>query len=546
MTSPRASAAQEWIEHDPDPATAAELKSCSDDELAERFALPLTFGTAGLRGPMRAGPGGMNLAVVLRTSWAVAQVLKERGFDGSNVVVGGDARHCSEQFALAAAEVFAGQGFMVTLMFAAVPTPVVAFGSHHLGASAGIQITASHNPPSDNGYKVYFDSGIQIVPPTDREIEALIRKAPHADEIPRAPVQTSGMDLIQRYVNRAAQVRHTHGSVRLAFTAMHGVGGEYALDAFARAGLSDVAVVESQFAPDPDFPTVPFPNPEEPGATDELLKLAADNEADVAIALDPDADRCAVGVPTPDGWRMLTGDETGWLLGDYILSQIDPGDVTECTVVASSVVSSRMLARIAAAHGARHVETLTGFKWLSRADADLPGCTLVYAYEEAIGYCVDPSAVRDKDGISTAVLFCDLVVALREQGRTVLDALDDRARSHGVHTTTAVSRPVGNADDAAAVMTRLRSKPPTKLCGFDVTMTDLAAAQPYQRRADAVILTGGDADTEVRIAVRPSGTEPKVKSYIEVRRACVDGDLAAARADAQRIAEELTELAGKF
>ena len=243
------------------------------------------------------------------------------------------------------------------------------------------------------------------------------------------------MDLIQRYVDRAAHVRHTHGSVRVAFTAMHGVGGEYALDAFVRAGLTDVHVVESQFAPDPEFPTVPFPNPEEPGATDELLKLAADAEAEVAIALDPDADRCAVGVPTPDGWRMLTGDETGWLLGDYVLSQIEPGEVTEHTVVASTVVSSRMLAAIAAAHGARHVETLTGFKWLSRADADLPGCTLVYAYEEAIGYCVDPSAVRDKDGISAAVLFCDMVVALREQGRTVLDALDALARRHGVHPT---------------------------------------------------------------------------------------------------------------
>ncbi len=327
---------------------------------------------------------------------------------------------------------------------------------------------------------------------------------------------------------------------------MHGVGGEYALDAFVRAGLSDVHVVESQFAPDPDFPTVPFPNPEEPGATDELLKLAADDDAEVAIALDPDADRCAIGVPTPDGWRMLTGDETGWLLGDYVLSQIDPGEVSEHTVVASTVVSSRMLARIAAAHGARHVETLTGFKWLSRADADLPGCTLVYAYEEAIGYCVDPSAVRDKDGISAAVLFCDMVVALREQGRTVLDALDDLARLHGVHTTTAVSRPVADADDAAEVMTRLRSKAPTKLCGFDVTMTDLAAVQPYERRADAVILEGGDSDTAVRVAVRPSGTEPKVKSYIEVRRDCVDGDLEAARAEAQRIDEELAEIAGKF
>ncbi len=545
MTSTCA-AAQEWIAHDPDPVTVAELEACSDEELAERFARPLTFGTAGLRGPLRGGPSGMNLAVVLRTSWAVAQVLKDRGREGSLVVVGGDARHGSEQFALAAAEVFSAEGFMVTLLFAAVPTPVVAFGARHLGASAGIQITASHNPPSDNGYKVYFDGGLQIVPPTDREIEAKIGEAPHADQIPRAAVETSGVDLIQRYVDRASRVRRTHGSARLAFTAMHGVGGEYALDAFVRAGLSDVHVVESQFAPDPDFPTVPFPNPEEPGATHELLKLAADNEAEVAIALDPDADRCAVAVPTPDCWRMLTGDETGWLLGDYILSQFDPGEVTEHTVVASSVVSSRMLARIAAAHGAHHVETLTGFKWLSRADADLPGCTLVYAYEEAIGYCVDPSAVRDKDGISTAVLFCDLVVALREHGRTVLDALDDLARLHGVHTTSAVSRPVAGPGEAADVMTRLRSKAPTTLCGFDITMTDLAAVQAHERRTDAVILEGGDGDTAVRVAVRPSGTEPKVKSYIEVRRNCVDGDLAAARADARRLAEELTELAGKF
>ena len=546
IEQPSSSAVREWIEHDPDPVTAAELAACGDDELAERFAQPLAFGTAGLRGPMRGGPGGMNLAVVIRASWAVAQVLKERGLGGSNVVVGGDARHRSEQFALAAAEVFSAQGFMVTLLFAAVPTPVVAFGAHHLGASAGIQITASHNPASDNGYKVYFDSGIQIVPPTDRDIETLIVKAPHADEIPRAAVETSGVDLIQRYINRTSHVRHTHGSARLAFTAMHGVGGEYALDAFVRAGLSDVHVVESQFAPDPDFPTVPFPNPEEPGAADELLRLAADAEAEVAIALDPDADRCAVGVPTPDGWRMLTGDETGWLLGDYILSQVEPGEVSEHTVVASSVVSSRMLAAIAASHGARHVETPTGFKWLSRADADLPGCTLVYAYEEAIGYCVDPSAVRDKDGISAAVLFCDMVVALREQGRTVLDALDDLARRHGVHATTAVNRPVVDADEAAEVMTRLRSKAPTKLCGFDITMTDLAAVQPYQRRTDAVILEGVDTDTAVRLAVRPSGTEPKVKSYIEVRRTCVDGDLDAARADARRLQDELAEIAAKF
>jgi phosphomannomutase len=539
-------ASRDWIEHDPDPVTAAELLACSDEELEERFAQPLTFGTAGLRGPLRGGPSGMNLAVVMRTTWAVAQVLNDHGFGRSHIIVGGDARHGSEEFALATAEVLAAQGFTVTLMFAAVPTPVVAFGARRLDASAGIQITASHNPPSDNGYKVYFEGGLQIVPPTDREIETMIGKAPHANEIPRSAVDTSGVDLIQRYVDRASHVRRTHGSARIAFTAMHGVGGEYALDAFVRAGITDVQVVDSQFAPDPDFPTVPFPNPEESGATDELLKLAADVEAEVAIALDPDADRCAIGIPTPNGWRMLTGDETGWLLGDYVLSQFDPGEVTEHTVVATTVVSSRMLGSIAAAHGARYVETLTGFKWLSRADADLPGCTLVYAYEEAIGYCVDPSAVRDKDGISTAVLFCDMVVALRHQGRTVLDALDALAREHGVHSTAAVTRRVGDANEAAEVMTRLRSNAPTKLCGFDITKTDLAAVRPYERRTNAVILEGGDTDTMVRVAVRPSGTEPKVKSYIEVRQNCVDGDLGGARAEAKRIQDELAKIATEW
>jgi phosphomannomutase len=547
MTSARtSSAAQEWIAHDPDPATAAELAACTDDELERRFARPLTFGTAGLRGPVRGGPDAMNLAVVLRTTWAVAQVLKDRRLGGSHVVVGRDARHGSEEFALAAAEVLAAEGFRVTLMFTAVPTPVVAFGARHLRAAAAIQITASHNPPSDNGYKVYFDAGMQIVPPTDREIEATIGRAPHADEIARTAVETSGVELIQRYVDRAAHVRRTHDSVRVAFTPLHGVAGEFALDALVRARLADVHVVESQYAPDPDFPTVPFPNPEEPGATDELLKLAADVEAEVAIALDPDGDRCAVGVPTPDGWRMLTGDETGWLLGDYRLSQIEPGEVSDHTVVASTVVSSRMLAAIAAAHGARHVETLTGFKWLSRADADLPGCTLIYAYEEAIGHCVDPAAVRDKDGISAAVLFCDLVAALRARGRTVLDALDALARRYGVHTTTAVSREVADADAAAEMMTRMRTKPPTQLGGFDVAMTDLAAAHPYQKRTDAVILEGADTDTAVRVVVRPSGTEPKVKSYIEVRQACSDGDLQSARGHARRLQDELVDTVSRW
>jgi phosphomannomutase len=483
----------------------------------------------------------MNLAVVLRTTWAIAKVLKDRRLGGSHVIVGRDARHGSEEFALAAAEVLAAQGFPAALMFAAVPTPVVAFAVRHSGAAAAIQITASHNPPSDNGYKVYFEGGFPIVPPSDQEIERAVAEAPYADEIPRQRVEPTGVDLVQRYVDRAAHVRHTHGSVRVAFTPLHGVGGEFALDAFVRAGFSDVHVVESQFAPDPDFPTVSFPNPEEPGAADALLQLAADVDAEIAIALDPDADRCAIGVPTPAGWRMLSGDETGWLLGDYILSQLEPGPVSEATLVASSVVSSRMLAAIAKEHGVQHVETLTGFKWLSRADDGRPGCTLVYAYEEAIGHCVDPGAVRDKDGISAAVLACDLVAALRNQGHTVLDALDELAGRHGVHTTTAVSRRVADADEAEAVMVRLRATPPDRLAGFEVKVTDLLLERG-QRRTDALVFFGGDDDDWVRMVVRPSGTEPKLKSYIEVRCANV-GDLEATRAKAREVQDELVSVA---
>jgi phosphomannomutase len=545
MTRSRTSTfAQEWIAHDPDPNTAAELLECSEADLDERFAHALTFGTAGLRGPLRGGPSGMNLAVVLRASWAVAKVLKDRGLHGREVVVGRDARHSSDEFALAAAEVLAAEGFSVNLMFTAVPTPIVAFAVRHGGAVAGIQITASHNPSTDNGYKVYFVDGFPIVPPTDQQIEQAMADAPHADEIRRQAVTPSGVDVVQRYIERAAQVRHTHGSARVAVTPLHGVGGEFILDALVRAGFSDVHVVDSQFAPDPDFPTVALPNPEEPDAVEAVLKLAADVDADIAVALDPDADRCAVGVPTPDGWRMLSGDETGWLLGDYILSQVEPGPVMAATVVASSVVSSRMLAAIARERGACHVETLTGFKWLSRADVDLPAATLIYAYEEAIGHCVDPASVRDKDGISAAVLVCDLAVALRDRGYTLLDALDDLARRHGVHTTTAVSRRVADADEAETVMTRLRTSPPHVLAGFDVTVTDLAhAADPL--RTDAVVLSGGDGESTFRIVVRPSGTEPKVKSYIEVR--CSDAsDLDEARSRAATLLAGLKEDAQRW
>ena len=508
---------EDWIAHDPDPVTAAELAGCDQAELAARFARPLTFGTAGLRGPVRGGPDAMNLAVVLRASWAVAKVLGDRGLGRSMVIVGRDARHGSAVFATATAEVLAAEGFSVLLLPGPVPTPVVAFGVRHTGAAAGIQITASHNPPADNGYKVYLDGGIQIVSPTDREIETAMAMAPFADEIARETVEPADTGLVEQYIERAARLRRSSsGPIRVALTPLHGVGGEVAVETLRRAGFDDVHTVGAQFAPDPDFPTVAFPNPEEPGAADALLTLAADIGADVAIALDPDADRCAVGIPTGlpggSGWRMLSGDETGWLLGDYILSHIDPGD-RATSAVASTVVSSRMLSAIAAHWGAQHVETLTGFKWLARADADLPGSTLIYAYEEAIGHCVDPAAVRDKDGISAAVLICDLVAALKEQGRSVPEALDELARRHGVHEVAAVSRRVADSEEAADLMRRLRAAPPHRLAGFDVTLTDIT---------DALIFTGGDDDTSARVVVRPSGTEPKLKCYLEVRRAVTE------------------------
>lgn len=494
-----------WIADDPDTATRTELQQVtaramgSDpaaiDDLTDRMNGTLTFGTAGLRGPVRAGPNGMNRAVVIRATYGVAEWLRFKGLAGGTVIVGRDARHGSADFATAAAEVLTAAGFFVRTMPGPLPTPITAFHVNALGAVAGIQITASHNPPADNGYKVYAADGAQIVPPDDGLIETAIRNAPAAISVPRS-AGALAVDDVSAYVTRAATLpRGTARDLRVVLTPMHGVGGATAVEALGAAGFPDVRLVEAQAEPDPDFSTVAFPNPEEPGASDLLLALAAETGADLAIALDPDADRCALGVRDESGWRMLSGDETGVLLGSHVLS------TTTATnpLVASTIVSSTMLSLIAAAHGARHQETLTGFKWLMRA-----GEGLIFAYEEALGLSVDPDYVKDKDGITAAILACDMAATLKSQGRTLLNALDDLSAQHGVHLTAQVSL---RFDDPAAlgpVVAALRAAPPTVLAGVPVEQDNPAP--------DIVRLKGEG----VRVVVRPSGTEPKVKAYLEV------------------------------
>ncbi|MFC4082519.1 phospho-sugar mutase [Amycolatopsis samaneae] len=516
-------AAFRWIADDPDPDSRAELQDVlanalggvpgRAEELADRMAGPLEFGTAGLRGPVRAGPNGMNVAVVVRTTAGVAAWLTAHGHAGGTVVVGRDARHGSAAFAEAAAEVLTAAGFAVKTLPEPLPTPLVPYAVKRLGAVAGIQITASHNPPADNGYKLYDGTGAQIVPPSDGEIERAIAAAPAAVSVPRSPGAET-LDPREGYLTEVAALpRGTARDVRIAATALHGVGAETLRAAFARAGFTDVHLVAEQSTPDPDFPTVAFPNPEEPGATDLLLALASTVDADLAVALDPDADRCALGVREHDGtWRMLRGDETGVLLGAHVLSTVDLS-VTPDPLVATTIVSSSMLGEVAKARGARYAETLTGFKWLVRA-----GEGLVFAYEEALGLCVNPSFVRDKDGIAAAVLAAGLAATLKAEGGSIPAVLDELSRRHGVHLTDQVSLRVTDLAVRGRIMARLRAEPPSSLAGVPVTMEDLLPD------ADVLRLTGEG----LRVVIRPSGTEPKLKAYLQSARP-PSSELAASR-----------------
>ncbi|MEX5295314.1 phospho-sugar mutase [Kocuria sp. CPCC 205268] len=561
-------AARAWGAADPDPVTRAELADLVEAagggdpaaraELADRFSGTLQFGTAGLRAAMGAGPMRMNRVVVLRAAAGLAaHVLSADAAAGAGrrprAVVGYDARISSDVFARDTAAVFTAAGIETLLMPSALPTPVLAWAVRALEAEVGVMVTASHNPPADNGYKVYLGGravepearGCQIVAPHDRLIAERIAAVGALEDIPRAPdgwtvlPETVKQDYLDAVLPGAPGAGR---SLRIALTPMHGVGGRTTTEALRRAGLADVHLVPEQAEPDPRFPTVAFPNPEEPGALDLALATARAVGADLVLANDPDADRVAVAVPVPgdpgQDWRMLRGDEVGALLGHAAAQRWAgrPG-----AVVANSIVSSRLLGRIAAAVGIEHRETLTGFKWIAR----VPG--LVYGYEEALGYCVAPEVVRDKDGISAAVAVAVLADELRTQGRSLLDVLDDLALAHGVHATDQLSIRVTDLDRIPAMTAALRNAPPATLGGSDVVeVVDLAAPGTGLPPTDGLRLLTADG---ARAIVRPSGTEPKLKCYLEVIAPVTGRDaLAGARAEAQerlcRIRAELEAALG--
>jgi phosphomannomutase len=548
---------QAWIADDPDPGDQAELRALLAEtlladggpaaaaELADRFGGRLEFGTAGLRGAVAAGPNRMNRAVVRAATAALAGWLRDRdpATVRAGVVIGCDARHRSAEFADEAARVLAGAGFHVHLLPRPGPTPLLAFAVRDLSAAAGVMITASHNPAADNGYKLYLADGAQIIPPADVEIEARIRALGPLSAIPVAPldpplVVQHGGEIAESYLTAVTTAPHSMGAVpgpapaaaplRVVYTAMHGVAGPLMLAAIARAGYDAPHQVAVQADPDPDFPTVAFPNPEEPGALDLALAQARAVDADLVLASDPDGDRLAVAVPdpaAPGGWRRLTGDQLGALIGAYLLDLTAAEAEPAHRLVSTTIVSSTLLSKIAAAAGARYAETLTGFKWIVRGGQDQPGSRFLFGYEEALGYAVG-GVVRDKDGIGAALAVLGLATRERTAGRSLTDAYDTLELAHGVHLTTQLT--LRTATPAKA-MAALRAAPPARLGGVAVIAAeDLAGGAGGLPPSDVLVYRLDGA----RVVVRPSGTEPKLKVYFEVVEPVGDGGLAGARAAA--------------
>jgi phosphomannomutase len=548
-----------WIREDPDPGDQAELRAllaAGEQEgepgrtavagLTDRFAGRLQFGTAGLRGQVGAGPNRMNRAVVRAATAALAGWLHEHG--PGAVVIGCDARHRSAAFADEAAAVLTGAGIGVHLLPRPNPTPLLAFAIRHLSAAAGIMITASHNPAADNGYKLYTGDGAQIVPPVDAQIEVAIGGLGPLSQVPAGPldgplVTRHGDEVAQAYLDAiiaASPLSAVSVPLRVVYTALHGVAASLALRAIDQAGFPPPLVVAAQEKPDPDFPTVAFPNPEEPGTLDLALAQAEHDRADLVLANDPDGDRLAVAVPdpaAPGSWRVLSGDQVGALIGSYLLDKTAAGPEAGRRLVVTTVVSSTLLGKIAAAAGARYAETLTGFKWIVRAGQGMPGRRFLFGYEEALGYAVG-DVVRDKDGISAALALLSLAATAGAEGQSLLDRWDALEAEHGVHLTTQVTLHVPSP---AGIMGRLRAAPPAALAGQPVTgCEDLAARadaaagarEPGLPPADVLIYRLPGA----RVVIRPSGTEPKLKAYLEVVEPATPQTLATARmAAAERL-----------
>jgi phosphomannomutase len=529
--------ARAWLDQDPDPVTQVELTALiadaeagDDVALADRFGARLTFGTAGLRGELGAGPNRMNRVLVAQAAAGLAAYLTARESNPS-IVIGYDGRRNSEVFARDTATIMAGAGVHTTLLPRHLPTPVLAFAVRELSASAGVMVTASHNPASDNGYKVYLggdDGGSQIVPPADGLIAAEIEDAASRPitELPRSTDFLVADDgIVQQYVERTAALGTPSAPVSFVYSAMHGVGWETARRVFEAARFAEPAVVSEQIEPDPTFPTVVFPNPEEPGAMDLTLALAERVGADLAIVNDPDADRLAVAVPGRDGrWRALSGNEVGYLLG-WRAAARDDGSGT----LAASLVSSPALRAVAEHYRLGYEDTLTGFKWISRVGG------LVFGYEEALGYLVDPFVLRDKDGISAAVEFLTLASELKRDGRTLDDHLDAFADQFGAFASSQISLRVEELSHITELMARLRANPPASIGSFAVDRID-DFAEGFEQYAPGDILRiwvrGG-----ARVIVRPSGTEPKLKVYIDA--SSDDGTATERRAAAAAVVSQL-------
>ncbi len=522
----------EWIKHDPDPKTAKQLQQWLDENNLEKLTTVfngfLQFGTAGLRGPIGPGPSCMNRAVVSRTAAGIAAFMKKNGLQ--SVVIGRDARHGSVEFARDSAEIFAGAGFKTYVLPRELPTPVLAFAVNKLKADVGIMVTASHNPAIDNGYKVYLGGvvngvnyhGSQIISPVDSEISDFISKA---DLKPNriTKYETVAESVIDEYIKSVATICQTPNQLKIIYTALHGVGAETFLQVFEKAGFAHPIVVKEQEKPDPDFPTTPFPNPEEDGAIDLALDYAKRENADLVIANDPDADRCAIAINDPDhGWRMLRGDEVGAIVGKYLIER----DRINNGAFANSLVSSSLISKMAKKAGIEFHETLTGFKWISKIS------NLTFGYEEALGYCIDAKSVNDKDGISVGLLIAQIAGELRDAGVSLSAYLDLIGDEYGFHKTDQISIRVSDLSIIQSLLSKVAANPPATLAGSAlISAEDLSKSKTMPTPGIRCYYNDG-----VRIIIRPSGTEPKLKCYIEV--------VSSSKADSQlrcdQIKKELT------